>query len=80
MIDKHFLNYLRDVVREPKDYSISFTFTLSSKDWCFEKKVGTEFNPRDTKELLLADLTEALYEIATGDEAEVLQYCQFKEE
>jgi len=80
MIDKQFFNYLRDVVREPKKYSITFTFTLSSKEWCFDDKLGTEFNPRDTKELLLTDLTQALCEVATGGESEVLQYCEFKEE
>ena len=79
MIDRHFLNYLRDVVREPKDYSITFTFTLNSKEWCFDDKVGTEFNVRDTKELLLTDLTQALYEVVTGNESKVLQYCEFKE-
>jgi len=68
------------VVREPKDYSITFTFTLSSKGWSLDDKVGTESSPRDTKELLLTDLTQALWEVATGGESEVLQYCEFKEE
>ena len=79
-MNKKNLKDLIDVVSEPRDISITFTFTLNSKNWYFEGKNGTEFNPKETKEMLLEGLKQSLNEFLDGDnESELLQYCEFKE-
>ncbi|MHA1670187.1 MAG: hypothetical protein ACTSV5_06355 [Promethearchaeota archaeon] len=78
-MNKSLLKDLISVVREAKDYSITFTFTLSSKNWYFEEKSGTDANPKETKEMLLEDLKQSLQEILDDDDEELLQYCEFKE-
>jgi len=80
-MNKETLKDLVEVAREPRDYSITFTFTLNSKNWYFEDKNGTDFTPKETKEVLLEDLKQSLQGILDDDEdEELLQYCEFKED